>query len=506
MHTLFATLWSVGRSMRGGAAELTSTLQRRLSLPADLRAESGISLIEVLISALLVAIITVGTFTAFGGASRASGAEKARAQAVQLAGEDEERLRSVTAVELASLTTKAAGEPKAITVGGTVFEITSSAHYVSAEKETYSCETTGAKPDYVQTSSSVTWKSFGTHAPVVQSSIVTNSASGLLVRVINQRHEPLEGATVSVVGTTTTTQTTSAGGCVTFLGLIGGTNNEVTVSASKGFDVDTAGKNPPASKTVTLSPTHIASAEFMIAEPGSIAAKFGTEKAAGTLTEVEGETFVAAQSEMPSPKRFVGGVVPLERKLTQEQKGLFPFTKIEKPLFPPEPYTVYAGDCEANDPHTVTGGVVVEDPKAGVEPNKPATPNQKLELPTVNVKVNESAKPTKTLLKAASVESAMFINTECKGQTAQNFGTEVPYKHPVKFLAAAGEIEEKYRRQPFAKKMELCVVAKISGKWWKYTTPAFENKTKLGTTLAEIFLAEAGTGHVGPSGTKLECP
>src|ERR1019366_658544 len=107
----------------------------------------------------------------------------------------------------------------------------------------------------------------GSRAPVTQSSIVTNAASGLLVKVFNQNSEPVSGALVKLSGEATGEQTTPASGCVTFLGL---SAKEGTVAGTKGTWVDKAGKTPPATKVVKLSTTSIITEEFTTAEPGSL--------------------------------------------------------------------------------------------------------------------------------------------------------------------------------------------------------------------------------------------
>ena len=69
--------------------------------------------------------------------------------------------------------------------------------------------------DYIETSSSVTWPSIGTHAPISQSSLVAVPKSGtLLVKVTNRNNEPVPDATVAVSDRTssavTAEQTTPA--------------------------------------------------------------------------------------------------------------------------------------------------------------------------------------------------------------------------------------------------------------------------------------------------------
>jgi Tfp pilus assembly protein PilV len=455
------------------------------------------TLIEVLAATLLVAVIAIGTFAGFDSAGRASADQRTHAQATQLAQEDEERVRGLTATKLAELA-KAGSEAKTWPASGTTFTITSSAKYVSAAKNTFSCETAGATADYLQTTSSVTWPALGSRAPVTQSSIVTNAASGLLVKVFNQNSAPVSGALVKLSGEATGEQTTPASGCVTFLGL---SAKEVTVAVTKGTWVDKAGKNPPATKLVKLSTTSIITEEFTIAEPGSIEAEFGTNGAYGAA--VTGDTFFAFQSNIkPPPEAFQGGTAStFEHKgPSTVLKGLFPFAKVVG--HEPEPYTVWAGDCEKNKPDYVTSGLVRvgEANEAKVTPG--ATAPVKVEVPELRVEVYEGTLASK-LSKLKESNSAKFINKECSGEKAQN-ASPVVFEHKVK--VKEGALVEKYL--PYAKTLELCVAGKLaSGKYAKntFTTavyPLLTNTAKAGTSVGLLYLKGSGFKE---SASALEC-
>src|SRR3977135_540631 len=197
---------------------------------APFGSESGMTLIEVLVAAVMVGVIAVGTFTAFDAAGRAGADTRAHAQGVQLAQHDEERLRGLTTTQVAQLgwvetvraengacLEKVAGVWKywnqakntffcektgqaGQTYNGIAFTITSSSRYVAAAKgaeaAAFTCEKTGAAASFLQTTSAVTWPSLGSRPAVSQSSILTTPVSGvLIVKVVNQNNEPVEGAT-----------------------------------------------------------------------------------------------------------------------------------------------------------------------------------------------------------------------------------------------------------------------------------------------------------------------
>lgn len=472
-------------------------------------------LIEVMISAMLVALIAVATFDGFSVTQRATGDERAHAQATVIAQQDEERMRGMTATQLGQLgtgsthtvaengvcieqvsgvwryytgaTTSFCEKSAAYsgTYTGTVFTISSSAQYVTAAKESFTCETSGGTADYIQTTSSVKWSALGSRPAVTQSSLVSlPSGSGLEVKVKNQNEEPVSGATVTATGTTS--QITPSSGCVIFGELA---EKTVSTSASKSSWVNKSGKTPPA-EPVTLSSTSLVTKEFTIAEPGTIAASFTTQES-GKEVAAQGDTFVALQTGIPTPDIFVGGTAGTY-KSSGELTGLFPFVTPGKPSGTPNPYTVFAGDCEANNPATVTeSGEKLKDSTAQVEPH--GVTSVKIEAPPLSVTVYEGTKsvPGERLKTAIS---AMIINTECSSASAQNYA-KVPYEHNVTFTSN-GELATASRYQPYAKKLEFCVVAKIGTEYYKYKSPApFENKVKAGTTVGTFYLKETGSGY-----------
>lgn len=499
---------------------MIDTFLSRLPRPG---AQDGFMLIEVMISAMLVALIAVATFDGFSVTQRATGDERAHAQATVIAQQDEERLRGMTAPQLGQLgtgsthtvaengvcveqvsatwryftgaTTSFCEKSSAYsgTYTGTVFTVTSSARYVTAAKESFTCETSGGTADYIQTTSSVTWTALGSRPAVSQSSLVSlPSGSGLEVKVKNQNEEPVSGATVTA--TSATSQITPSSGCVIFGGLA---EKTVSTDASKSNWVDHNGKSPPPAKSVTLSPTSLSTEEFTIAEPGAILPQFMTQ-ASGKEVTAQGDTFVALQTGISAPDFFVGGVAGMY-KSSSELPGLFPFVTPGKPTGTPNPYTVFAGDCEANNPAIVTAsGEKVSDRTAQVEPGGMTI--VKVEVPAVNVTV-KSGSGTGSEGTPVTSTSAKIINSECKGVAAQNYASGVTYTRSV--ALSGGALEAQYQHQPFAKKLELCVAAKESSKYYENSF-SLTNTAKAGTTSTQ-YLKASSTGLYKESSSELKC-
>jgi Tfp pilus assembly protein PilV len=463
----------------GLAGRLRRQIGRNL---ADARretaSESGISMIEVLVSALLVGLIVLGTFSGFDAAGRASAEERAHAQATVLAQQDQERLRGLTAAKLSAFGTGT--EVREVTEGSTKFKITSKAQPVASSTEQFTCGTSSTA-DYLQTTSSVTWAALGKHAPVTQSSIVSAPTSGgLLVEVIDQNSKGLEGATVNATGATA--QTTPASGCVIFGALTSGT---VTVTAEDGGDVDPSGDRP-ASKEVTLGGTSLTPVKLQLAAWGSITASFENKG-----TAVTGDTFYAQNSEVPAPSGFVGGTA--SKFVSSASLGeLYPFTSAA--------YTVFAGDCEANNPEVLSKKEVTD--RTGlVTPS--GTASVKVEEPEVPITVYKGTKSVPGAV-LTTPSSAKIIDAGCKSKSAQN-ASPIEYKHAVT-LDSTGKLAQKY--QPYAAELEFCVVMLESSTYYKYLSPKpFSSITKAGAAAQTIYLKETATGTNGysKSTAKLEC-
>jgi len=493
-----------------------------LPRPGD---EHGYMLLEVIVSALLVGMIVVGTFTGFDAANDANATERAHAQAVVLVAQDEERLRGLTSTEIAQLGTtakkvaangvcveeKSAGSNTwqyctgtsfaGQTYTGTVFTITSSSKYVSAETSTFTCETSGGQANYIQTTSSATWPK--ARSAVSQSSIVaTPTSSVLIVKVKNQNSEAVEGATVVLTtGTSSkTTQTTGSSGCVTFGGLAAETDK---VAVEKSGWVSKGGE-ASAEKEVSIVANKTATEELTLAESGAISATFISEESAAEKEKaVPGDTFVAFQSHvLPTPENFVEGTAGKYEPITSSitLKNLFPFAKLKEKVWEPEGYTVYAGDCTANNPETVTAGTV----KAKEALVKPGSPTAvKVEAPPIKLKVYEGTEKTKKNLIASST-SAEIKNTECSGKNTHNHGTLTAAQTERSVALSSGELTNEYRHQPYAKSLTICVATeKIEKKYRKYEGTV-ENTKKAGVEKT-LWMMETTSGYTSNEKEKESC-
>ena len=180
-----------------------------LRLPPRLREDSqaGFGIIEVLVSAILVVMVATGVFAAFDTATRASGANKARSIASNVARGDQELLRGKTADELAVL-----APTRTENVDGRTFTVASSTEWVADRTGTPSCTTADGRADYLKLRSSVTWGGIGSSPPVVMESLraiprgeFRPNQGTIAIKVVDRNGGGVSGVTVAITGTRSTT-------------------------------------------------------------------------------------------------------------------------------------------------------------------------------------------------------------------------------------------------------------------------------------------------------------
>jgi type II secretory pathway pseudopilin PulG len=455
--------------MRTFSARLRSLSRSSIGRPARaLASERGDTLLEVLVSAILVALIVVAMFNGFDSASRASASERSRAQADALAQQAEDQLRGLSTAALSTLEAKPRVEE--VTQNGTKYTITSTAQYVTDATATVSCNSTATSGSYIRTTSTVTWGSLGVRKPVIESSIISPPpGSALIVQVTNAASEGVAGMSVVATGpapaTTLTTLTTAASGCATMALLPG----EYAINVSQSGYVDQnwyaeSSKDPSSIHSVYLTAENTIKEPFSFDQAGTIEAEFSTESASS-----EGDSFVAFNTGMSPPAyRQIGKLETYEKKI-KSSATVFPFAGTGK-------YSVYAGTCEQNNPHTVN--------PANPQPSsvlvlrgKPVLDKEVIQ-PPINIRVMSGTKAGSSTegLKIENATGTLVEPNEPEGCGATHKFTttkEGALPHPG---------------MPFAE-YTLCVTGGVSGgnngstkglaKEQKYTT-TFENNTAAG--------------------------
>jgi hypothetical protein len=180
-----------------------------------LRGERGAALIEIMMAALLVALVATAVFKGIDGASALSSGSKSRAEAASIADDDQERLRALPPATLVDR-----NETNTVTRSGVAYSVVSSTKWVADRDATPDCNSATSRAGYLRILSTVTWPDMQGSKPVVASSLVappngtvTSNRGALGVKILNEANVGVSGVSVSVSGVGLS-GTTDSNGCV----------------------------------------------------------------------------------------------------------------------------------------------------------------------------------------------------------------------------------------------------------------------------------------------------
>ncbi len=458
--------------------------RRCCSSPAP---EAGFALVEVMITALLVGLIVVATFTGFDAVGHATADERYHDQAALIASQSQEALRSDPASALDTLP----GKPHVYTetIGKQTFTVTQEAAMMRPEGNS-TCSATAAHESkeagpYIQITSSVKWhqQEASKRLPVSETSIITPPDGSTLEVDLLSATEPvkaIEGVTVLVKEVETTT---GAAGCVTYDAI---PSTTVSLEAYRAGYVSEADANKVTEGEITIAPNVTTRHTITLANGGSITGEFeynGATTVGGKA--VESDTFVVSNTELKASSTFeVGGTAS-----TAASKHFAPTaqTIVSSPNFPTgdlfpfkSKWIAYAGDCTSNNSNTVTKNEI-KDPEAAVtEGNKTTVriPLSKLALTVYSGTFNEHG-----TLETVKTFPIKVTNTQCKTAIPNN-ATEAQYIHEQEFKEGALQ----YPYQPFGA-LELCLYNESAKKTY---TLKLETKTVAGTS-GTVYLSQSGS-------------
>lgn len=517
---------AAGRATAIQPTERATAIRRIRSRRGVLAAEEGLSLIEVMISMLMLGFIVIATFNGFNAASRSTVEQRSHDQAAMLAAQSQEELRSDSADTLDAIE-EPATHVYTQTLGGQKFTITQTDHWVPDNNQSASCSAVGKEHsnqagDYLRIVSTVTWpqlEAAKTKRPgVEEASIITPpDGSGLEIDVLNGRTPdgPVAGVT-AVAGEAEAT--TGEAGCVIFGGIPA---TRITIEAYKLGDVTEAGAIRKIYPEFAITPNITTRVEPVLNTGSYITAEFTHEGKAAT-----GDTFVAYNPKMNLAPNFeVGstrfgaftettgeydalpGTVPTKEE-PEQYKGtaktatsstyyptgdLFPFEK--------GPWLVYAGDCPANNPTEVSKGEISESSiSVALEPGQDPT----VKVPTSEVKLTAYKGIKGSGIVESTVRPVKITNISCQEAKEKEEATDKKTFTPNNASAysvihtqdttTTGKLEAPF--QPFGK-FKLCLYDEKEHK--TYTTTYTDEKVA-GPTI-NLYLAEPigtsteGNGH-----------
>ena len=313
-------------------------------LRARVASEGGFTLIEVLVSAVLVLLISAAVAEALVTSGDFTGYTRNHAEANVVAQQDEERMKSMSDSQLTAL-----HQTRTVTLNNTKYTVTSTATFLSATGGS-SCTTKSAA--YFKLNSTVTWSGAvgGTGKSVTEESLITRSLAGSMVATVNdETANPLANVNITATGQTTgyaTGALTDQNGCVAFSGL---PTDGYTVGYTDLGYVDVNGNSSP-TQTQAVNQTSTASVNTeVMGKAGSVSSTFSTMNSSHVALGFPGyelSYFGSGNGNKMSVAKTVGSQTTTMTPLNAT--SLFPFWSPSTTYT--NNYQLWAGKCEQEQP------------------------------------------------------------------------------------------------------------------------------------------------------------
>lgn len=436
-----------------------------------LHGEDGFALIEVLVSALILAIVAAGVMALLQATTRSAAGERRHAEAYAISQEDQARLRSMRLSSLNRLE-----QTRTVTLDGSEFTVKSEGVFVNnTSGQPSSCTSGETSADYVRITSTTIWPEG--QQPVVVQSIVSPSNGSLdpnhgtlVVTLKNAAAEAISNVELNGSGAGSFSGKTDSTGCANFTDLPAG-NYSVVLNAP-GL-VDKHGESATAQPTsVSAGTSNPLPLEFDY--PATLPIEF--ENRIGSTESFEAaniDSVFVFNALMNPAKAYWTPTKAREPKITAAP--IFPFTS---------PDSVYAGACEVNNPKSGEGIASVT-----LQPNETA-PTLKLKVPALELTVKNGS----TALSGATVK---ITDENCKvngSNLVREFTTE---SKGHQSSATNGKAEYGLPWGTY----EICASANYSGEYHrlyskKTTVQSYSSSTALNMNLS---------GSGSESGSKKKC-
>jgi type II secretory pathway pseudopilin PulG len=428
-------------------------LRRRLS---QVRNEDGFTIVEVVVTAAMVAMIAGGAFAGLEATGQASSDLRHRSTANELAQQDQERMRGMSIQQLSGLS-----EPnRKVVIDGTNYWVSSKGTFLGGSGGS-SCSDQAA--DYVQISSTVVWgpnpgdKDARTQvtpsAEVQLHSIVSPPAGGtILVHVHDDLNVGQPGVTATVAGGSDRFDAaTDSQGCAYFSGLaLGG---YYVLAAKPAAGGNAAWVTPDGTSTavtgVGTTAAGTKTAELELAQAGGVTASFSAKLGTGNVPgeaaglswsaprmTAAGHTPVTGTSSSPTP--LPSSTVPTAQVVTP--LALYPFHNSGVTT---NNYEVWAGRCTGDQvlPATSTNKT-----KASVAPNNGGSPTSPTVVKVPAMAVHVYWKPTATSPGTYVKPSHIQLTDSCSDNWQASINPIATYNSGVNAFAAPGQAYGIYPR------------------------------------------------------------
>lgn len=444
------------------------------------RNQDGFALIEVIVSAAVLALIALAVLSGIDGATASTARERARSVAASLAEKDQERLRGYRFDELKNINLA----PTTVVVQGVTYTVTSEAAWVVDQGTVAStCANAGDRQnEYMRITSTVTSQMVGARIPPVKvESLVAAPVSGSLVVKV-EPGDPTKPARVArvanlLVRITSATdgrvfeERTNAQGCAIFRGI---ESADYTVRLNTEGFVDR--KRRQVSETTTTVGAGIVNVLSMVYDKSiDVQATAITLKPGATFST--GNTLAtkvpAISFENSDDTGELGKVTASPASSSLTAKDLFPFKA---------GYSFYTGTCRTENPVAVGQKDFFSEANykaASVigDPNTFQPQGATVFQPAFNVRVKGDYSGSAANVTAGKVKVTVFLQPVDGTSCSDYQGTALtPMTWPTAFgstptgaTATTGFLSSSATEfdpgMPFGK-YKFCLYDTTSARWW----------------------------------------
>ncbi|MGV1049244.1 MAG: type IV pilus modification PilV family protein [Solirubrobacterales bacterium] len=408
-------------------------------------AEQGFALLEVMVSAAVLLIASVGVIGLIRTTTHASGEERHGSEAYAVAQEDQARLRSMRLEVLNHY-----HQIREVPLNGTIFTVESDGVFVNDKTSKVSCSGNDISADYVQVTSKVTWPGMSNSEAAKIESIVSPTSQSmegghgtLTISATNEKGEPMGGLVLSGLGAVSVA--TNAEGCASFPDLVAGSNNYTLESSGAAANLVTKDGSSSEKTLVGVESNRAKKVSLLYDHPGTMVVEFKYRVGSSSAFEkATADSIVAFNSNMQQGK--VAGTPGGSRLTEVKATTLFPFVS---------PYSVYAGSCASNNPNpsgetNPPGAAAIGSVR--VPANEIAAPVT-IQLPALELVVNKGG----TALSGAKVTLTDRNCKEAKGNLVKRVYTTNQKGMPSSSASGAAELGLPWGVY------EICASANISG-------------------------------------------
>ncbi len=375
--------------------------------------EQGSALVEAAFALAILLLVLAPVTTMLSNVFRVGGDARTRVVAAGIAASD---LDATSAEPFSSIPLGRTVSTQV--VGGVTFTIDQDVELVGIRSAT-GCAS-GAGQQILRVSASVTWREVVAPSPLVETTTVSppvaafNPATGsIAVTVLGATNQAQAGMTVSVTGPSSATEMTTADGCAFFDTLNPGSYTVRVTGSGDVSDQELASPTSP----VQVVAGGTAGVQFAYDQAAVLNVAF---TAAGGLPA--GGVAIAAGNPHIQPSGWTSTVLG-----AGSTSPIYPF---------PSGYTLWAGDCEENDPQGVDSSGVALYPGApsltpvAVSPGGSSTVS--VALPPITVSVTSSGTPVSGATLTAGADGSGCPSDTLTMTTTTGAGTSVtgmPYGH-----------------------------------------------------------------------------